>query len=295
MSATTIFQRQNQDDALLYARAFRRRYAVARRFRLARLGVSIVLGTVGVLLALLEPSTGEYVSAVAAAWLLFGRAVLTGYEERLRRDGAQAQELFDTKVLDLPWSLGIVGARPIGEDVCNWARRQDDKNLRDWYANTGTAKPPVDALICQRSTITWARQDHAAYAQVLRWTAGVIFLLTIVLGLLLDLSLGEYLLRLGLPMLPAVLDILDIAQANSQVARAKVRLEGQATSLLEHASVTDTPPTVGECRQLQDGIYATRLLPGVPNWMYWFTRKVRQKNMEDTVLDQVRSLPAALR
>lgn len=117
MSATTIFHRQNQDDALLYARAFRRRCAVARRWRLARLGVSVVLGTVGVVLALLEPSTGEYISAVAAAWLLFGRAVLNMHEQHLRRDGAQAQELFDIKVLDLPWSPGIVGARPIGEDV----------------------------------------------------------------------------------------------------------------------------------------------------------------------------------
>jgi len=295
MSASTIFQRQNEPEALLFARAFRRRYTVARRWRLARLGVSTVLGTVGVVLALLEPSTGEYVSAAAAAWLLFGRVVLDIYEQRLRRDGAQAQELFDTHVLDLPWSSGTVGPRPIGEDVRNWARRQSDTDLRDWYADTQTAQHPVDALICQRSTITWARQDHANYAQFLRWAAGGIFFFTLVLGLALELTLSDYLLRLGLPMLPALLDIADIARANSQVAQSKTRLESQATSLLERAETTGTPPTVGDCRQLQDGIYTTRLLPGVPNWMYWFTRKDRQQNMESVARAQVQRLPTALR
>lgn len=46
MSATTIVQWQNYGDALLYALAFRRRYAVARRCRFARLGLSTLLGTV---------------------------------------------------------------------------------------------------------------------------------------------------------------------------------------------------------------------------------------------------------
>jgi len=55
------------------------------------------------------------------------------------------------------------------------------------------------------------------------------------------------------------------------------------------------PSTVAECRQLQDGIYATRLLPGVPSWMYRFTRGCRQENMESVVRNQVERLPAALR
>ncbi len=37
------------------------------------------------------------------------------------------------------------------------------------------------------------------------------------------------------------------------------------------------------------------MLPGVPHWMYWFTRKDRQQNMESVVHDQVERLPEALR
>ena len=188
-----------------------------------------------------------------------------------------------------------VGAQPAPEDVRNWGRGRDDEGLRDWYADARPARHPLDVLLCQRSIITWARQDHATYADLLRWTAGIAFVATIVLGVVLGLSLGEYLLRLGLPALPACLDVLDIAKGNARVASTKTRLEQRANFLLERACTTGTLPTVVECRELQDGIFATRLLPGVPSWMYEITRGERQLNMEDAVAQQVSQLPAGLR
>lgn len=291
----SIFERQNEPDVLGLARAFRRRYVIARRWRLLRMGVGLVIGTAGVLLALLEPSTEDYVSATAAAWVVFGRAVLDRYEQRQRRCGAVSQELFDTEVFELPWSPSAVGKRPAPEDVRNWAQGQSEKGLHNWYADARPARPPVDVLLCQRSTITWARQDHTTYAHVLWWATGLALGATLVIGVVLDLSLGEYLLRLGVPVLPACLDVLDIAKTNSQVADTKSRLEQQADMLLTRAHSTATPPTIAECRELQDGVYTTRLLPGVPNWMYAFTRGRRQQNMEDTVAHQVSALPATMR
>jgi hypothetical protein len=295
LTETSIFERQNEAEALSVARAFRRRYEVARRWRLLRVGIGLAIGTVGVLLALVEPSTEQYVSAVAAAWLVFGRTVLDGYEDRQRRRGALAQELFDTRVFELPWNMSAVGSRPAPEDIRNWGRKRADDGLRDWYADARPARHPLDVLLCQRSIITWARQDHATYADLLRWTAGIAFAATIILGVVLGLSLGEYLLRLGVPALPACLDVLDIAKANALVASTKARLERRADLLLERACASGTLPTLAECRELQDGIFITRLMPGVPSWMYAITRKERQRNMEDTVARQVAQLPATLR
>jgi hypothetical protein len=295
LTETSIFERQDEPEALGLARAFRRRYAVARRWRLLRVGIGLLVGTVGVLLALLVPSTEEYVSAIAAAWLVFARTVLDGYEERERRCGTLAQELFDTQVFELPWNTSAVDARPAPEDVRNWGRGENDEGLRHWYPDTRPARYPVDVLLCQRSIITWARQDHVTYAELLRWAAGLAFIATIVLGVVLGLSLGEYLFRLGVPVLPACLDVLDIAKANAWVAISKARLEQRADLLLEGAHTSGTPPTIAECRELQDGIYATRLLPGVPSWMYAVTRGERQQNMEDVVRSQVATLPAMLR
>ncbi len=295
MIADSIFERQNESDVLDLAKAFRRRYTLARRWRVVRVGIGVLIGTFGVLLALLAPSTEEYVSAAAAGWVVFGRTVLDAYERRQRRCGALAQELFDTEVFGLPWSPSTVARRPAPEDVRNWGRGESVEGLRDWYPDARPAQHPVDVLLCQRSIVTWARQDHSTYAHILRWVVGGTFVATLVIGVVLDLSLGEYLLRLGVPVLPAALDVLDIAKGNSDAARAKSRLEAEANALLATARMTATAPTVVECRELQTGIYATRLLPGVPNWMYNFTRRNRQENMQETVGCQVSTLPAALR
>lgn len=295
MTASSIFERQNKPEAFGLAKAFRCRYAVARRWRRLRVATGVLIGTAGVLLALLEPSTGEYVSAIAAAWVVFGRTVLDAYEQRQRRCGAVAQELFDTEVFALPWNPSAVGARPAPEDVRNWGRGQREEDLHDWYADARPARHPVDVSLCQRSIITWARQDHTTYAHLLRWIVGVAFIATLIIGVALDHSLGEYLLRLGVPVLPAGLDVLDTAKANAQVAAAKERLENQADALVTRARTNARPPTIAECRELQDGIYGTRLLPGVPNWLYKLTRGTRQQNMENTVSQQVLDLPTALR
>jgi hypothetical protein len=52
---------------------------------------------------------------------------------------------------------------------------------------------------------------------------------------------------------------------------------------------------VHECRGLQDEIYATRRVLGVPDWFYRLTRKRRQRNMQDVATEQVQRLPATLR
>lgn len=295
MKGASPYERQNEPDALSAARAFRRRYTIAGRWRAVRVGTGFLIGTAGVLLALLAPQTADYVSAVAAGWIVLGRLVLATNEQRERCDAAIAQELFDTTVFGLTWSTTVTGARPAREDILNWGRKQTEEGLRDWYPDTRPARHPADVLLCQRATITWARQDHKLYSLLLRWSVGILFVATVIIGIVLDLSLGDYLLRLGVPVLPAVLDVLDIAADNSELAIRKVRLEGEAETVLTQCKSTGQVPHERVCRDLQNGIYATRLRPGVPKWMYGLTRDRRQQNMEDAVRAEVDNLPAGLR
>lgn len=130
MSAGSIPERQNTPEALCAARAFRRRYALARRWRAARIGVGLLLGAAGIVLALLESSLGEYVGAGAAAWVFFSRTVAQTYERGLQDAGATAQEVFDSRVFDLPWNTAKLGADPAPEDLRNWGRRQDEEEIR---------------------------------------------------------------------------------------------------------------------------------------------------------------------
>ena len=74
-------------------------------------------------MALLVTSTGEYIAALAASWLVLGRTVLDRYETAQRRCGARAQEMFDTEVFRLQWNFTTVGKKPAGEDVRNSGAR----------------------------------------------------------------------------------------------------------------------------------------------------------------------------
>jgi hypothetical protein len=195
----------------------------------------------------------------------------------------------------LPWNAAKAGPAPAPEDLCNWGERQAETEVRDWYPDVRPVQHPLDVLLCQRASVTWARQDHGTYAQVLRWGVGVTLVLTVALGLILGLDLSEYLLRLGVPVLPAALDVLDIATANAALAGSRGRLQLEADGLYERARDAGLPPSVHECRGLQDEIYATRRVLGVPDWFYRLTRERRQRNMQDVASEQVQRLPAALR
>lgn len=291
----SIAERQNSPSALRAASAFRRRYTKAKRWHGLRVSGGVLLGTVGVAVALLVPGSADYVACAAAAWTVLGRTLLLGLENREQRRGALAHEVFDVEALGLPWNSASTGNQPAIEDLRNWGERQSQDELRDWYTDVRPARRPVDALICQRSSLTWARQDHQRYADILRIVGVVSIGATIALGVVLELSLGAYLLRLGVPALPAVLDLFDIADRNAGVGRHRKRLAEEADRLYERARDEGLAPSVGACRTLQDEIFATRRAMGVPSWFYRITMKRRQRNMEEAATEQVRLLPPELR
>jgi hypothetical protein len=290
-----IRERQNGRPALSAARAFRRRYMLARRWRTLRFAGSAVIGIAGIALALFgSVASAEYIGAIGATWLLGSRIAMRPNERRRQHDGALAQEVFDTGVFGLPWNEARAGRRPAPEDIANWGRRQGEEKLRDWYPDTNGARPPVDVLICQRAIVTWARQDHETYARLLRWLAAGIGVGIVALALVLDLSLGEFLLRLGLPSLPLAFEMLDVADENSRLAELKLRLEQNADSLFA-AAVNGTAPSLESCRQLQDEIFVSRRGVGIPQWFYSVTRGGRQQNMEEVAAEQVGELPTSLK
>jgi hypothetical protein len=295
MTDASPYRRQNEPLALSAARAFRRRYTISGRWRSLRVTVGFVIGTLGVLAALIFPATADYISAAAAAWIVTSRALLQPAEHRERQRAASAQELFDTTVFSLPWIRSVTGVPPAVQDIRTWGRHQNEDGLRDWYPDTRPSQHPADVLLCQRWTITWARQDHALYARVLR--AGVLaaFTVTLIIGVLLNLSLGAYLLRLGVPILPAGLDVLDMATGNAELAVDKAHLESEANDLLARCVDTKELPDLRACRDLQNGIYATRLKPGVPQWIYRLTRADREDDMNAAAQMEVEALPQALK
>jgi len=57
-----------------------------------------------------------YVGLTAIVWFLLHLA-LQGFEKKWRVLAATIQEVFDTRVLDLPWNEAVVGPKPPPEAV----------------------------------------------------------------------------------------------------------------------------------------------------------------------------------
>jgi len=75
--------------------------------------------------------------------------------------------------------------------------------------------------------------------------------------------------------------------ANDALDRSRARVAQEADALYARARDGGHAPTEEECRRLQDEIYTSRRVMGVPGWFYRLTPGRRQRNMEEVAREQV--------
>jgi hypothetical protein len=289
----TVPERQNAPDARVSSRAFSRRYRAAKRWLSLRFGVSILVGTVGVALVWLVPETGYWVSAFAAAWIVASQLILRPTEKAAQLEGARAQEDFDVRVLGLPWNKKIAGTRPSPEVLLEWGQKGED--LVDWYPDVSGARAPVDCLICQRGSLMWAHRDHRKYANGLAALGASIVALSLLVGVLRELTLGDYLLYLGVPLMPAILDVFRASTQHRETSVHRGMLHERSERLLERSIEECELPEVEECREIQNDLFEARCRPGVPTWLYERSWIVRQEGLDEATARIIDRLPPELK
>ena len=240
----------------------------------------------------LVPNAAEGVAAFAGAWVLVGRSLLAMAERRQLLLAVTMQEQFDTELFDLPWNEALAGHRLAAEDIADAARHvADDTALRDWYAETKEAPWPLDVLLCQRSSAVWGRRSHTDYALFLSVLTGAWFLVTIAMGLIANVSLGGYLIRLFLPSQPAFLDALDLIREHRRLAAKKHDIEILTDALWSAGCDEPARIQVEHCRNIQDLSYQLRRDgPQIPQWFYRRHRERDQRAMTvgvDRLLSQL--------
>jgi hypothetical protein len=270
-----ITQRQDQPEHLEKLLAYSWRYQVAQRWGTARAFGTFVLAAAGPVMSLFLPRTGELVAAISAGWLVLGRTLLTWMEQRATLDAARIQELYDTTLFHLPWNTGLVGRPPTPDDVAAAARHiKDDSRYRNWYSiDLGSTPWPGDVLLCQRQSAVWSRRDHRDYGTLVLLAGVGWFLIGLVIALVRDLSLADYLIKIFLPSAPAFLDSLDLARQHWQHATSRQRLEDKIHDLWQAHTPSLTSLTIKECREIQDSAYLLRRDgPRVSNLIYRLRR-----------------------
>lgn len=276
-----ITQRQDEPEHLRRLLAYSHHYQVALRWRRARAFGTFILASVGPVISLFVPVTTDLVAAISAGWLVLGRTLLTAMEQRRTRDAVRVQELYDTDLFYLPWNAALVGRRPSPGDIAAAARHiANDVDYRKWYSiDLGNTPWPADVLLCQRQSMVWSRQDHRAYATTIL-TAGITwFLIGVIIALIRDLSLADYLIKIFLPGTPAFLDSVELAREHRQHATSRQQVEDKIDDLWAAHHTRPETLTVPATREIQDSAYLLRHNdPRVPQLFYKLRRKASEEN-----------------
>ncbi|SCL26505.1 hypothetical protein GA0070616_3321 [Micromonospora nigra] len=276
-----ITQRQDEPQHLNRLLAYSRDYQIAHRWRRARALGTFALAAVGPFISLFIPATTDLVAAISAGWLVLGRTLLTGMEQRATHHAARVQELYDTNLFHLPWNTALAGRKPAPEDVAASARHiTDDTKYRNWYSvDLGTTPWPADVLLCQRQSMVWSRQEHRAYSATILTTGVIWFIIGLVIALVRDLSLADYLIKIFLPSAPAFLDTIELARQHWQHANARQQAEHKIDDLWQAYVTQPDTLAISNCREVQDAAFLLRRNgPRVPNLFYKLRRARSEAN-----------------
>lgn len=270
-----IARRQDEARHLRRLFAYSVLYHRSQRWRRARMAGTVLIAAVAPVAVLVYPAGSGPLAAVGAAWLLASRTVLGWLEERAVHRAAAVQELYETGLFGLSWNAALAGAPPAPEEIVAAAgriRRPD--RYRGWFGIDVRDVPwPGDVLLCQRHSMVWSLRDHRAYAGALVAAGLGWFVLGLALALYLDMSLAGYLVKLFLPVCPALLDCVELAGAHRRHAARREEALREIQNLWE-ANRAD-PAGVGpaDCRRVQDAAYlARRDGPKIPGVFYRLRR-----------------------
>ncbi|MBO2459700.1 S-4TM family putative pore-forming effector [Actinomadura violacea] len=257
----------------LYHRAqWRRRYRVAG---------TLLVAAVAPVAVLVFPAAGEMLAVVGAAWLMVSRTALAWLEERAVYRAAAVQELYETELFELPWNTALAGARPAPEEVASAAARiRRPDRYRGWFGIEVRDVPwPGDVLLCQRQSMVWSLRDHRAYSAALLAAGLGWFTVGMALALYRDLSLADYLVRLFLPVCPALLDCVELAGAHRRHAGRREEALQEMQDLWDAHRGDPAGLDPGDCRRVQDVAYLLRRDgPKIPGIFYRLRRGASERS-----------------
>ncbi len=271
-----IKARQDQPPHFTRLLAYSHAYDAAQRWRVARMFGTLLLAAVAPFIAYFAKDASDGLGALAAGWLVVGRAIMLRFEHAHTARAVAIQELYDTELFGLSWNASLCGHKPSEVDIAAYARKKagDADRYLDWYSiDLSTAVWPGDVVLCQRQSSAWSRRDQDGYAAVLIGLAAAWFVVGVVFALLNSLELGQYLIRLFLPCAPAFLDAVELAGEHRSSATGRGALEREINQQWDEYCDDGSTLTGAKCRENQDASYLSRSsCPRVPQWFYWLRR-----------------------
>lgn len=282
-AGTTIIERQNDLEALRLLIAQRRLYQKAKRCLGLRLVGMLIIGIAAPVIAVAWPSYAVVTGALAGLWLFFGRTLLLWLQESWTSQAAAVQEQFDFYVFQMPASIDR-STLPTLEDIAAVAGPEDQifataarEKLTDWYPINTEASGAVAVAIAQRANASYTDRLLQSTANVWAVATAVWTLLLVVLSVVLDISLGMFILGVALPILSAFLDVVEYTTG---VWRSAADRRALAEGIEKRLRSDDCPIQGHDLLAWQERLFALRrAAPEIPDFLYKLRRKVNERAM----------------
>ena len=261
----TISKDQNTPRQLERLAAQRYLYSTAKYFLTIQLFLDLVSPIVLAVVVALFPGFGIY-GALLALIILVSDSYLEDFQSSKREQAAGIQELFDCDLLNLQRHDLIARNIPDTVEIMEAAERYKRSDptyqaLKDWYSPEVDKLPLYLArLVCQRINCLWDVQLRRKYLQ---WVGMVFFVLcaiVIMVALVKGLTVGNFLLVIIAPLLPALGWIIREFRGQNEAVRRKEELKRYAEELWTDAMKKSVSIAEIErkSRGLQDQIYYNR-------------------------------------
>ncbi|MER6244070.1 S-4TM family putative pore-forming effector [Streptomyces griseorubiginosus] len=285
-----INSRQNSERSINLIKAFSAAYAHIKRYEAARYFGSFIIAAASIFMAAMQ-KTSPVLVAIGVGWALTSSIALAQLARRWATEGATIQEHFDTYLYDMEWKSGRSKVEPERIHVLSLRFRGPEERLRDWYPDVSELLAPFGILICQRSNVAWDIQLRR------RWKAAVeLFLIVwclagLTVGITQELTVLEMILRWFAPSSGLILLAWETVRTQQSIISERSELCSRISAELDWIS-----PSIGRtaanrlksaCREIQDGIYATRAqTAAVPKFFYDHFRANDQEAMQ-TAADEI--------
>lgn len=289
-------QQQNTSKQLDRLAATSQLYLGAKRILSAQIILSIpaVLGLSA--LAAIDPRLDSYAAYWGVTVAIVDASILDPWQQRLKKQAALIQELFDCDLFELPWHELATGPRPSTEAVAKEASRYRRKHpnptwLEDWYpVAVGQLPLGLARIICQRINCWWDGELRRRYSFWVVMVVIVLTILVILLGVIGSFSVGKFFQVVLAPLIPALLLGYRQFTANRDAATRLDDLKAHAENLWELAIQNQLPSEelLSRSRELQDEIFDNRQnSPLIFNWIYRRFRTDQENQMKQGAADLI--------
>jgi hypothetical protein len=259
----SIPARQNSPPFLCLLRARSRMYVDAVRLQRAQLLLTVIVPMIGAISGIIWVETRPWVGVSALAVTICDVSWLDRMQRRKLRTLAKVGEQFDCELLGLPWNAFAVGKRVDPEIVERAARTwpRGDGELMNWYRpEVGATALHLARIVCQQSNLWYDSTLRRTYSTVLLAATATVFGVLFIIGLVLRLSVEDFVVTILAPAAPIVIWAIRDYYRNNDTAAANETIKAEAEVFWDQA-------VAGLCleedcalrsRELQDAIFARR-------------------------------------